>query len=225
MAIIVVCQNCHQRFKVSDKFAGKKGPCPKCKTILMVPSKEEAVTIHTPEHSEQGAKGKTGQMVLEPVAREVTQLSWGAIGAIAGAVLAAAVAALMFRGFGHNKLVFAIGGTLLAPPLILVGYWFLRNDELEPYQGKWLWIRTGICAAVYVICWAVYAYFIVPSGWTDELWKWAFLGPVFGLAGATAAFACFDLDYASGFFHFAFYIGVTLVLGMLMGLNPLGPGG
>lgn len=225
MAIIVVCQNCHQRFKVSDKFAGKKGPCPKCKTILNVPTKDEEVQIHTPEHSEMGAKGKSGEAVLAPVAREETKLSWWTIGAISGAGLAAVIAALMFRGCGSNKLVFAIGGTLLAPPLVFVGYWFLRNDELEPYTGKSLWIRTGICCAVYLVCWAAYGYFVVPWDWADELWKWAFLGPAFGVVGATAAFACFDLDYGSGFLHFVFYIGVTLLLAVLMGLNPVGPGG
>ena len=37
MPISVVCPGCKARFNVSDKFAGKKGPCPKCKTVLTVP--------------------------------------------------------------------------------------------------------------------------------------------------------------------------------------------
>jgi len=31
------CENCGQRFKVSDTDAGKKGRCPKCKSIVVVP--------------------------------------------------------------------------------------------------------------------------------------------------------------------------------------------
>lgn len=31
------CKNCGQRFKVSDQKAGKKGKCPKCKNIIIVP--------------------------------------------------------------------------------------------------------------------------------------------------------------------------------------------
>jgi hypothetical protein len=223
MSIIVVCRNCLQRFKVSDKFAGKKGPCPKCKKILRVPLKDEEVKIHTAEHSEQAAKGKSGELVLEPVSREQTQLSWWLLGFVGILVLGAVVLALTFQGAAEStkSLLACSGVVLLAPPLAIVGYWFLRNADLESYTGLWLWIRTGICCLVYILCWAVYG-FLVPGEWTDELWKWAFLGPVFGVVGATAAFACYDLDYSSGFFHFAFYVGVTTLLGMLMGLPVVG---
>ena len=34
MAIDVTCPSCHTRFQVSDKFAGKSGPCPKCKNTI-----------------------------------------------------------------------------------------------------------------------------------------------------------------------------------------------
>ncbi len=41
------CENCGQRFKVSDTSAGKKGRCPKCKSIVVVPE------IQTPSSSVQ----------------------------------------------------------------------------------------------------------------------------------------------------------------------------
>lgn len=223
MAIVVVCQNCHQRFQVSEKFAGKKGPCPKCKTVLTIPAAGEEVKIHTPDHSEGGARGKSGKSVLKPVSRDKAQMPMWAWGAISGAVVVVLVVVFAMRGAepATQNMVAALGAILLAPPLCLAGYSFLRNDELEPYSGKWLWIRTAICSAVYVLCWVVYG-FMVPPEWTDEVWKWAFLGPAFGVAGATASFACFDLEFSNGFLHFVFYMGVTMCLAWMMGLPLFG---
>ena len=223
MSIIVVCRSCHQRFKVSDKFAGQKGPCPKCKKVIYVPKPEEQVKIHTPEHSEEGARGKSGQLVLKPIAREDTQLPTWAIVTIAVGTLAVLILALSLRGIDESakQIMASFGAVILAPPLVFFGYAFLRDAELQPYRGLWLWIRVPICSALYVVCWAVYGY-LVPDSLVDELWKWAFLGPAFGVAGATVAFACFDLEFGNGFFHFTFYVGVTGMLGLMMGLNVFG---
>ena len=145
MSIIIVCQNCRQRFKVSEKFAGKQGPCPKCKTVLRVPTKDEEVKIHTPEHSEEGARGKSGELVLKPISREETRVSWWVVGAVGAIVLVAVILARVFRGHESVTTIFAIGGTVLAPPLVLAGYWFLRSDGLEPYHGMWLSVRLSMC--------------------------------------------------------------------------------
>ena len=224
MSIIIVCKNCLQRFKVSDKFAGKKGPCPKCKTILQVPRKDEEVKVHSAEETGLGPRGKSGELVLEPIARETTQIGKVAWGLIGIAVLGSVVGAFLLRGLASSEtrqFIAALGVVALAPPMVLGGYWFLKNDDLEPYRGWGLWIRTTICCLVYVLCWVVYGY-LVPEEWKDELWKWAFLGPLFGFVGATTAFACYDLDLGSGFFLFALYIGATALLGMFMGLPVMG---
>ncbi|MEK6269670.1 MAG: hypothetical protein N2B57_02835 [Planctomycetales bacterium] len=224
MSIIVVCQNCLQRFQVSDKFAGKKGPCPKCKTVLRVPLKEEEVKVHSAEETRQGPRGKSGELVLKPISRETTQLGKLAWGVIGGIVVALLVLVLVLRGMASievRQLIAYVGVVLLAPPLVVAGYWFLKNDDLEPYRGWSLWIRAGICSVIYILSWAAYGY-LIPPEWKDEFWKWAFLGPALGVVGATASFACFDLDFGSGFFHFTFYAGVTALLGLLMGLPLLG---
>ena len=38
MAIQVLCSGCGSRFAVSDRFAGKTGPCPKCKKPITIPT-------------------------------------------------------------------------------------------------------------------------------------------------------------------------------------------
>ena len=59
MAIDVLCPGCQKKFRVSDQFAGKKGPCPQCKTIITIPAKGPEVIIHAPET--EGPKGSDGR--------------------------------------------------------------------------------------------------------------------------------------------------------------------
>ncbi len=69
MAILVVCPGCKKSFNVDDKFAGKTGPCPKCKTKITIPEKKAEVKIHAPDEFSGGGKGVTGKLVLKPIAR------------------------------------------------------------------------------------------------------------------------------------------------------------
>ena len=47
MAIQVICPGCMRRFEVADRFAGKKGPCPRCGHIIEIP--KEQVVVHAPD--------------------------------------------------------------------------------------------------------------------------------------------------------------------------------
>ena len=60
MPITIVCPGCHGRFSVSEKFAGKQGPCPKCKKVISIPKASEEVKIHVPDDY-GGAKTSSGQ--------------------------------------------------------------------------------------------------------------------------------------------------------------------
>jgi hypothetical protein len=74
MAIDVTCASCKTRFQVSDKFAGKQGPCPKCKAVIKVPDKSQQVVIHEPEAA-AGTKTSTGQPIFKPIAWKETRLT------------------------------------------------------------------------------------------------------------------------------------------------------
>jgi len=71
--IRVTCAKCHTRFNVSEKFAGKEGPCPKCKTKIKIPAKTDEVVVHEPEMS--GPKTRTGESVLKPIRRKEMKLT------------------------------------------------------------------------------------------------------------------------------------------------------
>jgi hypothetical protein len=224
MAIDVICPGCHTRFKVSDKFAGKQGPCPKCKTVIKIPEKGDEVVVHVPE--DYGPKDSRGRAVLKPIARKETFVSLPMAIGIGGAVLVVLVAALLMRGFedGVPVAVLAFGAIVLAPPLVLGGYTFLRDDELEPHRGLSLCIRVGICSLAYVVLWAAYAWLPGLAFHLDELelFHLLFLVPPLVVAGATAAFASLDLDFGSALIHYGMYLLVTLSLCLLMGVSLLG---
>jgi len=43
------CKNCGQRIKVPDEHAGKKGKCPKCKTVVVVPEIDNDIFFKSPD--------------------------------------------------------------------------------------------------------------------------------------------------------------------------------
>jgi hypothetical protein len=149
MAIPVVCPGCKKSFNVSDKFAGKQGPCPQCKTIIQVPAKGEEIVVHAPEGF--GPKDTKGRAVLKPIARKETKVSPRLTAIILGAIVVVLGVAWMFRSPTGDvpTLLLVFGALALAPPLAWAGYTFLRDDELEPFRGRELWLRVGICSAVY----------------------------------------------------------------------------
>lgn len=235
MPIAIICPGCHSRFQVSEKFGGKQGPCPKCKTLINIPKATEQVKIQEPENY-GGTKDTKGRLVLKPIEREETRLSPNAAVAIgAVCVLTLGLSWMIGRAAPQvdtgpeatahsvpdvSPMVLGLGAVLLAPPLVLAGYSFLRDDELEPYRGRALWIRAAICAAAYAALWGVY-YLLDRSGHLNGPQVWVFAGPPFFVVGGAAAYATLDLEFGSAVMHYAFYLGVTIVLRLVMGLPPV----
>ncbi|HVX11459.1 MAG TPA: hypothetical protein VHC22_09780 [Pirellulales bacterium] len=238
MPILVVCPSCKTSFKVSDQFAGKQGPCPKCKTPIKIPKPEPTpaasaksdgktdpkkaapppveVKIHEPDAV--GPKTSTGRPVVKPILRKETKVQAVPIVIIAGATLLAFAAAWLLRKpLGQQVGLRAVGLLFLSPPLVFGGYWFLQNDELEPYRGRSLLLRSLLCAGVYAALWG--GYLLLPADAAGAAWNWIYLAPPFFLIGAGAAFATLDLEVESAFFHYCFYVLVTLALGFVAHLH------
>ncbi len=220
MPISVLCPGCKKRFNVSDKFAGKKGPCPKCKTIISVPEKTEEVVIHAPE--EFGPKGTSGRAVLKPIERQETKVSPAMLGAILGSSLVVLLVAWWLRGQEVPGILLAVGAMALGPPLAWGGYGFLRDDELEPHGGRELAIRVGACGLVYALLWGVFyliAYFGLGLGPGElEVVHVSFLLPILVGLGSFTAYASLDLDFSVGAVHYALYLAVTILLRLVMDL-------
>jgi hypothetical protein len=216
-----------KRFSVADKFAGQKGPCPKCKTVITIPKKEDEVVIHAPEHSEAGAIGAGGRHVLKTYKRKDTKFQPLVFTGVVGFVLLALLVALVLRGMGDISVVMkAAGAILLGPPLAWAGYTFLRDAELEAYVGVPLLLRSLACGLVYALLWGIFIFLGGRFFGDDfdkglEIWQMVVLiVPIFA-AGTLAAYASFDLDPGSAFFHCALYFAVTILLRLVAGLTAI----
>jgi hypothetical protein len=227
MPINVICPGCMKRFSVADKFAGQKGPCPQCKTVITIPKKEDEVVIHAPDHSESGAVGAGGRHVLKTYRRSDTKFKPLVFTGVIGAVLVVLLVALVLRSTGDiNTWMMAAGAIVLGPPLAWAGYTFLRDAELEAYQGVPVILRSLACGLVYALLWGVFV-FLGERFFGDtfrnglEIWQMLVLiVPVFA-AGTLAAYASFDLDPGSAFFHCAMYFAVTVLLRLVAGLSAI----
>jgi hypothetical protein len=222
MAIQVLCTGCGSRFSVSDQYAGRTGPCPKCKKPITVPTPAvKAVTIHEPEPATRTAPGQRPLTVpFKRVEMPVSARTWTLTAAGAAGLLGTAwIVGRMTRPDGPPAWLLLSAAFLVALPCAVLGYAALRERELEPYRGRSLAMRCLVCAAVYAGLWALKG--MLPADMTAEMWQWVFLGPLFLVPGALAALAALDLDWGSAAAHFSFYVLVTALLRWLAGLSPL----
>jgi hypothetical protein len=225
MPIPVVCPSCHKSFHVSEKFAGKSGPCPKCKATIQVPAKPVAVEVHAPANFASGGRTTTGKLATKPIARTDAKLQPVMAAIIAAAALVVLLATWVGGHFGlfdtttwRGCFVAPLALLVISPLLVIAAYTFLRDDELEPYRGRGLYIRAAACALGYVILWGMFNYVVGNQIFpTDELWSWIIIAPAFLIIGGLAAMAALDLEFGNAFFHYAFYVLVTIMLRWVAG--------
>jgi len=214
MAIQVLCKSCKKSFQVSEKFAGKQGPCPNCKAIITVPEAQPEVVIHGPE-AEPPGKGKyPGAGDFRPIRRSETRFETiPTVIAACGFVLVV-VLALVLRGkLLEMPALRVVGLLVVSAPIIVGAYSILRNDELEPYRGLSLWLRSAVCALIYIGLWV--GYHFVPGDLLTEAWMWLIVAPPFLIVGGVTAWLTFDLDVENGFLHYICYLLLTLALGWI----------
>ena len=220
MSIIVVCPGCRKSFSVSDKFAGKSGPCPKCKRTLRVPEKSEEVQVHAPTEFAGGGRSRSGKLVTKPVARAYAKFKPVTTVSIVAGTLAVLVIAWVAGRTGafENILVTTIGLLAISTPLVVAAYGVLHDDELEPYAGKALYIRSALCGLAYAVLWGVFTLLVSRGVITGDLWNWLFVAPPFLMVGGMFALATLDLEFGDAMFHYAFYLLATIILRWAAGM-------
>ncbi|MGE0606681.1 MAG: hypothetical protein AB7O62_06100 [Pirellulales bacterium] len=219
MPIPVICPGCKASFRVSDQFAGKQGPCPKCKAIIKIPAASAAeVVIHAPEEYASGGKDSTGRATAKPIVRPKSKIQLPVVVSIAvGAIVALVVARLARGAIAGNLMLQAVGLLLVTPPLTVLGYMIFRNDEvMEVYSGLKLWLRAGICSLVYIGLWGGFK--LIPEASISEYWMLVVIVAPILVVGGLTALGCFDLDFGNGFFHYCLYLAATIALRFAAGL-------
>ncbi len=222
MPIAVTCPKCLTRFSVSEKFAGKKGPCPKCKNELTVPTLAEQVVIHAPPDA--APKDSKGQSILKPIKRRETVIGKRLILISVAAVLGAIGLALALRFTGGAPLVVRIlAAILVAPPLVRFGYAITRDPELEPFMGQDLWNRVLLTSAVLAATWLIYTWvppYVLDLDYASEMGLLAsgiMLVIMLGF-GAVAAMTFFEEELFAGLVIAGVYVAATLALALLAGV-------
>ncbi|GAA4438208.1 hypothetical protein [Bremerella cremea] len=224
--IRVTCPSCFKRFEVSAKFAGREGPCPNCKKTIKVPELSETVVLREREEF-GGVKSASGKLVFKPVAREDVKFS----PTVLAVVMVAALSTFLIAFFiGHSTedpsgltWIVVAGSYLIAVPICWSGYWFLRDDEYEPYAGQELWGRVLICSAAYAVLWGIYAFLVgywdLSPNLNEYLPYYVMMAAFCVVFGGLAAAGSFDISPLSGGLHFSFYLIITLLLRLTMGLS------
>ena len=221
MPIDVLCTGCRTRFRVSEKYAGRTGPCPKCKKPITIPTADQGVKIHEPEPA--AASSATGQMPTKPIPKRDRPIPLIALVLCGAATLVAVVLALLARllwGPGATPTPVLAGAALVtAITTSLVGYAMVRNRDLEPFRGRELLLRTVSCGIIYAGLWWVRT--VLPAESTLEIWQWLYIGPLFFAAGGVAALASFELEWSPAVLHFSLYLLCTAILRWLAGFTPV----
>lgn len=228
MPINVTCPGCFTKFTVADKFAGQKGPCKKCKTLIEIPKLEDQIVIHAPEHSEAGAKGAGGRHALKTYKRQDTKFQPLVFAVVIGVVLVMLLVALVLRGQAEKPTwLLALAAVVLGPVVAWASYTFLRDDELEGYTGTTLWLRAFGAGLVYALTWGIFIFLgglwfgddAIAKGL--EIWQMLVLFVPVVAVGTMAAYVAFDLDPGSGFFSWAMFFAVTVLLRLVIGLSAI----
>ncbi len=211
------------RFSVSDKYAGKKGPCPKCKKEIVVPDKSQEVVVHAPETT--GPKNSQGVSVLKPIKRKEFRVGWKTLAGAAMGTIAVIGFAIWIRLSGSppptGLLVF--GAIALAPPIVMLSYTFLRNDELEGYSGKEYLLRTAVCSLVFAGTWFLYgmiALYLDNKSLADvPVLQMALLMVGMMVIGTIASLATLELEIGQAAMHYLTYFAAAFFLCLIMGVE------
>ncbi len=213
MAINVVCPGCLKRFQVSDRFAGRQGPCPNCNTVINIPKAQ--VKIHGADEFERGGKTATGKLILKPLERLNMDFNPTKAGLMAlGVFVVWCVAALlgyMSLSPGTLDWIGGIGVFLVAFPLSLFGYQVMRDHEsIFVMTGVDLYRQVGICALIYAVLWIVFecvAWYMR----ADEVFIWLYFA-AFAFLSMLAAHAVLDINFGNAVMHYLVFFVAILIL-------------
>ena len=220
MAIDIICPGCHKRFQVSDQFAGQKGPCPGCKTIIQIPKLEDVVVVHERETTSSGAPAK-----LNSIRRQHTTAGKSELLCASGALLAGLLSTVLVRflsetepnpGFFTTLLI----GSLLGSSTSLLGHIVLRGQDNGSNYGRKTIVRACLVGVIYTVIWRLLV--LLSDGLLVEDGS-VILPAVIILAIALTAISTFlpmfvfDFEYQQGLVHVALFISSLAIYSLVLG--------
>jgi hypothetical protein len=211
MPLHVICPGCLKRFQVSDRFAGKQGPCPNCNTIISIP--DAPVRMHDTEEGELEKHG--GQRALyRPIPRidmdfDLVQTGQYALSVVSILFFTVGLGWISMPVTLRSLLGFA-GLCAVAFPLTLFGYQVMRDrEQLFIFTGRELYRRAAITAASYVFLWIVFEYMLITSG-AEAVVSWIYFA-AFACLGSLITHAVFEMNQGGAFLHYCIF-GFSIAL-------------
>ena len=219
MPLHVICPGCLKRFQVNARFAGMKGPCPSCGTIIDIP--KEGIKIQNADDTEpgKGTKRKASVQLLPRSERKFDPVvaGWYALGVL-GVLLLAFVLGCIPMHDSLRTLIGTLGLCLIAFPLALLGYQAVRDQEqIFTFTHEELYRRAGVAAAGYVILWIVFEYFLAATR-ADIFVSWFYFAGFAGLA-TLLAIPIFVMKVRDAFLHYCIFGFSIILCRFLIGLG------
>lgn len=211
MAIRVICPGCMSSFEVDDRFAGKKGPCPKCGHIIEIP--KEKLVIHAPDMVTDGKKTRAVGHDAKPIAMKRfvwtgKDVFWSILGSLG------VISLLFLIGAVHNHVLSTIVGAIaafgIAYPICDFGYMLIRDEnDLEMFLGNERHKRALFAALVFGASWIVFEIFVAFLGGQGAITCLYMIG--LGAIGAIGALVFFDCNYGKAFLVYLMFMAAAIV--------------
>lgn len=213
-------------FEVDDRFAGKKGPCPKCGHLIEIP--KEKLVIHAPDDITEG--GKTRKNVghdARPIQQRLFTLSGRQVAVGFGGVVMVFLLSYLV-GLAHSPVLSTIIGALLAFgiafPIADFGYMLIRDEnDLEIYLGNERHIRALKAAVVFAASWIVFELFVHFLGGTG-LFACLYLIPIAAI-GSFGALIFFDCNFGSALLVYLMFAFSAIICRGLIYTDGMKPNG
>ena len=226
MPITVTCPGCHKKFVVSEKFAGKSGPCKYCKTIIHIPNEvpaAEKVVIHGGQSFSSGGKNAQGKLVLKPLGRSEKKFNTVRAIIIAAGILGMIIATIILgKAFDLNKnFLIASIALCVATPVIVGGMYPLvkKEEMLESIHGFDYYWRTAIISLVYAGMWGALSYLMYIGTLNSQTpTMWGICTITLAAFGTFMCMCFYELEWGNALFHTLAYILITLLLRYLAGI-------
>ena len=183
MSLHVICPGCLKRFQVGVRFAGMKGPCPNCGTIISIPKE----SLRSPDVADsKSGKGEKRDIPSDAIPRFDLEFDPVLAGRYALGVLGVLLLAFLLGCIPMDDifrtLMATLGLCLIAFPLTLFGYQAVRDrEQIFAFAGEELYRRAGMAAAGYVVLWIAFEYFLAATR-ADALFSWFYFAVFAGLA-------------------------------------------
>ena len=218
MSLHVICPSCLKRFRVGVRFAGMKGPCPNCGTIISIP--KESVKLQDADGAEQE---KAGQ---RDISRAIPRLDMEFAPVLAGRYTLGVLGVLLLTfllGWVPmydflRSFIGVLGLCLIAFPLTLFGYQALRDrEQIFAFTGEELYRRAALTAAGYAILWLVFEYFLAATK-ADIFVSWFYFAAIASLA-MVMTIPILVMKAQDAFLHYCVFGFSIILFRFLIGLG------